>query len=532
MTFLPVVERELRLRARSPSAYWWRCSAALAAGALGAVMMVAGLVLGPGQAGRTMFSVMAGAAWLFCLTEGVRNTADCLSEEKRAGTLGLLFLTDLRGHDVVLGKFVGASVGAFLSLLAAFPMIGLAFIHGGVTAGEFWRMCLALTNTLFFTLAASLLSSSVSRRERHAWLGALVVTAAFTAVLPCLSGIASGWIHSLRLASPYTLFHAAFDLHYRANPGDFWASALTVHLLCWLWLGLASFLLPRSWQEKATRPSRGRFFRRQPDGQPTDADRVAQAELRSWEPILWLAIQDRGASHPLGWWPKAVAGTGVALGLVLFLGLGSSRWSSGLIGLWVFGFCLHQVMTAWVAWEACHALGELRRSGLLELLLATPMPVADIVDAHAQALKRQFLGPVALIAATELLILAAAVVMSADKHGYGGVAVLVFGGLLSGGGLTLWLLDLLAVARVGLWRGLTAAKPAQAWGKTIFWVLLAPLPIVLLTMCLWIFVPFFLLAKDFLFIEWANDNLRGNFRLAASGCPLPPKRQTERPRGR
>ena len=32
----------------------------------------------------------------------MRNTADSLSAEKREGTLGLLFLTDLRGYDVVL----------------------------------------------------------------------------------------------------------------------------------------------------------------------------------------------------------------------------------------------------------------------------------------------------------------------------------------------------------------------------------------------------------------------------------------------
>ncbi|HQU46125.1 MAG TPA: hypothetical protein PK867_25150, partial [Pirellulales bacterium] len=40
-------------------------------------------------------------------------TADCISSERREGTLGLLFLTDLRGHDVVLGKLVVAGLGAF-----------------------------------------------------------------------------------------------------------------------------------------------------------------------------------------------------------------------------------------------------------------------------------------------------------------------------------------------------------------------------------------------------------------------------------
>ena len=67
-----------------------------------------------------------------------------MSEEKREGTLGLLFLTDLRGFDVVLGKLVACSLRGAYGLVAALPVIGLALLMGGVTGFELWRLALVL----------------------------------------------------------------------------------------------------------------------------------------------------------------------------------------------------------------------------------------------------------------------------------------------------------------------------------------------------------------------------------------------------
>ena len=64
------------------------------------------LGLRSGGAGKALYTTLTGFAFGLCLLAGVLLTADCLSEEKREGTLGLLFLTDLKGYDVVLGKFM------------------------------------------------------------------------------------------------------------------------------------------------------------------------------------------------------------------------------------------------------------------------------------------------------------------------------------------------------------------------------------------------------------------------------------------
>ena len=70
---------------------------------------------------KVIFGGMGSLALLYCLASGRRSTADCLSEEKREGTLGLLFLTDLTGYDVVLGKLSATSVNAFYGFWRCCP---------------------------------------------------------------------------------------------------------------------------------------------------------------------------------------------------------------------------------------------------------------------------------------------------------------------------------------------------------------------------------------------------------------------------
>src|SRR5436305_11102983 len=129
MMFLPIVERELRVRARQKITHRFRVGSALAAMLLVMFMLVGGsLSSTPQFVGQRIFHILAWLAFGYCLVEGVRTTADCLSEEKRAGTLGLLFLTDLTGYDVVLGKLMASSLNSFYALLAIFPPLALPIL--------------------------------------------------------------------------------------------------------------------------------------------------------------------------------------------------------------------------------------------------------------------------------------------------------------------------------------------------------------------------------------------------------------------
>src|SRR6266536_3063732 len=177
MTVLPIVERELRVAARRPGTYWLRVTAAFVAIALFGWVLLTLLrdQVPSAMHGRYLFRALFGFAFAYCLFIGARLTADCLSEEKRDGTLGLLFLTDLKGYDVVLGKLAATSLNSVYALLAILPVISLPVQLGGVAASELWQSTLVLLNTMFFSLAAGIFVSTLSRNERKAMFATVFV---------------------------------------------------------------------------------------------------------------------------------------------------------------------------------------------------------------------------------------------------------------------------------------------------------------------------------------------------------------------
>src|ERR1041384_1601852 len=172
MTFLPIVERELRVATRRKMTYWMRVGVAVVSFVLCLWAVQAEFAFRQTAAvGRAIFSTLTAVAFVFCLLAGVAVTADSISKEKREGTLGLLFLTDLNGYDIVLGKLFATSLNVFYGLIAIFPILALSLLFGGVTGTEFWRMVLVLLNTLFFSLTCGLFISALCREPNQtiAW---------------------------------------------------------------------------------------------------------------------------------------------------------------------------------------------------------------------------------------------------------------------------------------------------------------------------------------------------------------------------
>src|SRR6185369_16507496 len=123
MTFHPVIDRELRMASRRKSTYRIRFWTAVIA----TVTSFGGLVVlwaNPARIGASniLFTILTSYAFGLCVLAGVFLTADALSEEKREGTLPLLFLADLKGYEVVVGKMMGVALNAFYALLALLPI--------------------------------------------------------------------------------------------------------------------------------------------------------------------------------------------------------------------------------------------------------------------------------------------------------------------------------------------------------------------------------------------------------------------------
>ena len=119
MISLPIVERELGIASRNLGSWLSRWIIAIVAVCFGGLWLGMAYSVGGMMKGDVFFAILAWACFVYCLLAGLWTTSDTLTREKTDGTLGLLFLTDLRGYDVVLGKMITASLKSFYGVLAA-----------------------------------------------------------------------------------------------------------------------------------------------------------------------------------------------------------------------------------------------------------------------------------------------------------------------------------------------------------------------------------------------------------------------------
>src|SRR5947209_4491720 len=134
MPFIPVIERELRASSRQPFTYWLRT---LAVSSLLLASLLFGLAHGfEPYVGGSLFSSLHFT--LFCAIWILVPllTADCISRERREGTLGLLFLTRLKGPDIVVAKSVAHGLRALTLWIAVLPIIAIPFLLGGLSRVE------------------------------------------------------------------------------------------------------------------------------------------------------------------------------------------------------------------------------------------------------------------------------------------------------------------------------------------------------------------------------------------------------------
>src|SRR5437867_3229435 len=506
MTFLPVVDRELRVAARRRGTYWTRLLfAVVCAGIVGLVLMFAWATRGGTSGiGAGLFYFLTLIVLGFSAFAGVFLTADCLSEEKREGTLGLLFLTDLKGYDVVLGKLLATSVPAIYGVLAVFPVQAITLTMGGVTAGEFWRMTLVFLNTLFFSLSVGMLVSSVSHQENQAMTGAAGLILLVSMGLPLVEFVLNHSGVPVRLAvalpSPLTAWRLAFDASNRLWGRSFWVSLLWTHGLSWSFLIAASVLLPRLWRQRegmiprTTRPSTGGDARL--TGRATK-----RTELLRMNPVYWLNSR-RNAWPWITWMATLLAWVATLLSIGLVWGIGVPTTPLVFLSVPFASLLLTAPARIEVGIQASRFFSETRRTGALELLLCTPLTTEEIIKGHWLTLRRRFLAPVAAVVGLVLLLLVFGLVEA-------GRDFMLFAVFMGGKCLFLvaaFIADLLAAGWVGMLMGLTAKKPNQAPGLTVLYTVALPA----FAFC----IPDLVVSVPLIF--WARDKLRRELRALSS----------------
>ncbi|MEW6303892.1 MAG: ABC transporter permease subunit [Verrucomicrobiota bacterium] len=503
MTFLPIAERELRAAARRKGTFRLRGWTAAAAIAVSMMFILFHNLGGRGQLGGALFVTLSWYTFGLCLLAGMVLTADSLSEEKREGTLGLLFLTDLKGYDVVLGKFMGASVNAFYALLAILPILGLPLLMGGVTGGEFWRMALALVNALFVSLTLGTWCSARSREMSQSAGKMFAVLFILVLVVPMLANVQSrpqnyAWWLATSI-SPVLPARLADETMYLLRPANYWESLLMSNLVGWALLALASFVLPRSWQDQRVAVARTPLMHPRRLAEQKARNLSRRKRTLDINPVLWLAGRNDGSS---GWFS--------ALGLMW---LGSAGYAAAILYSFVTNSDTEDVhwlimpvlfvMKVLLATRVCRFFVEARRSGAMELLLCTPLTGKQILSGQWQAL-RSYLMPFCLVGVIEILNVAIQFYLNWGVH-----TLPVSGFIQSFRGpfghlyyLIRTVTDVFAIVWLGMWLGLSAKKPSFAGGWTVLFGVVLPA----FAVC----VPNLLI--DIIVILWAKDKLERHLR--------------------
>ncbi len=257
VTAPPVALRELQVAARQASTRWIRLAAAIAGSvAVGTILLSASL---PGSqvSGGPLFGFLVGMTALILASASVLSTCDTLSSEQRNGTLGLLFLTDLRAMDVVLGKFMAAGIGALGAVLSVFPLMAIAFVLGGITGGEFARTSLALLNLAWVYLALGLAMSARTSDASRALFASLAWGTLLGVALPVGEEISRQWSlpetsQNLFHASPVSALKAARENAYQLDRMGFWVSLAGSHFIGWCFLGFAARRSLRLWRREGS----------------------------------------------------------------------------------------------------------------------------------------------------------------------------------------------------------------------------------------------------------------------------------------
>lgn len=472
MTVLPIVVRELSVLARRRNTYWIRVIGSAVASLLMLWFFV--ITAAPGSfmaQGKTLFEVLSFLAFIYCLLVGPLVTADSLSSEKRDGTLGLLFLTDLKGHDVILGKLVSSSAQAVSGLLAIVPMLSVALLLGGVGPDEILRTVVVLGNTLFFSLITGIFISTFSQNERKAVFAALFVVLLVAGLPYHIAYLAASrndfqpptW-HldgTLLGASPVFAFYLARQSPLPANLFPAFAGSLAqTHALSWVLFGIASLFVPHVWKDRPSARKERTWIPIKP--RPGSAIRQSQSALRrrrdmlAKHPLYWLS--SRGEVKPGLVWVLVVP---IAwIGFFVFFKYPTVFYESALFLLVI----VHALVKVWFVAETCGRWVNDRRSGLLELLLCAPLRTRDLIKGQNLALRRHFGSPVFVV--ITLTILAWVGIMVLDSG---------TGTRTGRNWLIVWAVsmvaDLVALRWVGLWAGLTAPGLNRAMVSTLWQVL-------------------------------------------------------------
>jgi ABC-type transport system involved in cytochrome c biogenesis permease component len=428
MLLITLIAREMRMASRQASTFYLRI---LSAAALLVVLAVM-LVEGKGEAGRggqifaQFHAALLGAIWILVPL----LTADCISRERREQTLPILFLTALKPQQIVLAKGMAHGLRALTLWLAVLPVMTVPFIVGGVSWMEVVLSVLLTFGSICLAMAAGLLASANARVSMRALVFAsclgFLFFFSFTAefgYLACGGGVALPFAFGIP-ARPGLSDSFGFGLGLALDSGARWQNLFGGTLQPWLIragyvrpgaplgtnlpllingsivciscvVGLTLLIKLAAWNLKRT-------WREEPP-----SERVSRLNKKLFTPLYFQPLYSRWMHwelnhNPIGWLEQRT--WSARLVTWSWFAVFMCVYSSLLANLWLYRGAFHIIQTflalllvGSVAVSASRSFYRERETGLLELLLVSPLRESQIISGRVRGLWSQFIPSIALL---------------------------------------------------------------------------------------------------------------------------------------
>ncbi len=402
---------------------------------------------------------------------GLSLGARLLATEYREGTLPLLLLPHVTGHDILLGKLLTALALQLDSALAAVPALVLPLAVAGFGTLEITLLALACVNLLFFGLIVGLFAAIFLDEPKAMTGGFLFVLPFLASPTPLVLLVPGGFLReglaALHWLNPGEPLAHVSSVASGIRPTAFWLPLLGSHLLAWSLFGVGGFFLPSACRWRAGTDAGSRRWKRWAFGFVWNRLPGLRTRLLNRNPYLWLSSRSPWASvqiwlfllgSPLVWgWLTWLIWTRAGLNVAVVFAIGTAA-------TWGVTFL------ATIPAEAGRQLLADRQSGAIEMLLCTPFSTHDLLQGQWLALRRRYIAP---LLSTLLLSLG---LMVAGYATYG------FGGMLDPDDRGFWLfawlagiilmpLSLTTLCWVAMRRTLTVRHAGEAGGIALAEVL-------------------------------------------------------------
>jgi ABC-type transport system involved in multi-copper enzyme maturation permease subunit len=178
----PILLKELRTVFRSNLfvRFLYLSTALVAFVVLGLGALVASGGTPPASVGNFVFQAFFTVSLIVIGLAAPAYSAAALTSEKETGTYESLLLTGMAPSRIVWGKFLAAATSFALVLVAFAPVVGIAFLFGGISP---WNVIVAYVGILFVLAVAVALGVALSAHLRSTRIAVLLALAVLVPVL-------------------------------------------------------------------------------------------------------------------------------------------------------------------------------------------------------------------------------------------------------------------------------------------------------------------------------------------------------------